>query len=514
MDVALLAEGTYPFHPGGVSVWCDQLVRGLAPHRFTIYSIIGGDDSEPIWELPENVTDVHSICLWDNAPSPKRPGSTSAELQSAFAQMVTSLVEPGGGPAFFDALHQLFVLSQTRPLNGALRTKASLEVLLDVMGVAGPADRSIGDDHRPVMISEAGLALDLIEHQLRPLFVPPPEVDLCHATANGLSILPALGAFWARKTPLVLSEHGIYLRERYLSYNAATYTRAVRSIMLRFFKRLTWVGYQIADAIAPGSEYNRQWQEANGGASERIRPIYNGVDAANFITCPSEPDVPTLVWLGRIDPLKDVETLLLAFAKVRRSLPTARLRIFGSAADDNRDYLMLCEGLRDSLDLGQSATFEGRATSVVDAYHAGHIVLLTSISEGFPYTLIEAMAAGKPTVATDVGGVREAAGDAGLIVPPQRPDQIADACLVLLGDAELRRSIGRAARARILSMFTLEQSLAVFGDLYREVTGRISSAPVFELNRDATREQPDIGAHLVPEGTSYAQSELSPLVGS
>jgi hypothetical protein len=124
------------------------------------------------------------------------------------------------------------------------------------------------------------------------------------------------------------------------------------------------------------------------------------------------------------------------------------------------------------------------------------------------------MAAGKPTVATDVGGVREAAGDAGLIVPPQRPDQIADACLVLLGDAELRRSIGRAARARILSMFTLEQSLAVFGDLYREVTGRISSAPVFELNRDATREQPDIGTHLVPEATSYAESELSPLVGS
>jgi glycosyltransferase involved in cell wall biosynthesis len=122
----------------------------------------------------------------------------------------------------------------------------------------------------------------------------------------------------------VLSEHGIYLRERYLSYDARTYAPAVRAIMLRFFKRLTWAGYQIADAIAPGSEYNRQWQEANGGASERIRPIYNGVDAANFITSRSEPEIPTLVWLGRIDPLKDVETLLRAFAIVRERIPTAR----------------------------------------------------------------------------------------------------------------------------------------------------------------------------------------------
>ena len=91
------------------------------------------------------------------------------------------------------------------------------------------------------------------------------------------------------------------------------------------------------------------------------------------------------------------------------------------------------------------------------------------------------MASGIPTVATDVGGVREATGDAGLIVPPQNPDALAEACLRLLSDAELRRTIGHAARARILSMFTLEQSLAVFSDLYREATGRMASAKTREF---------------------------------
>ena len=493
MDIALLSEGTYPYHPGGVSVWCDQLVRGLAPHRFTVHAITGGGggDHDPAWELPDNVDALHSIPLWGPAPHPKRSVRNSAELRATFEQLATSLVEPDGEARFLSALHHLFALSQHTPMVGALRTTESLEVLLESMRQAGPNDRASDSDPEPVTVSDARLALELIEHQLRPLFAPPPEADLCHATANGLSVLLALGAHWSRNTPLVLSEHGIYLRERYLSYGPQAYSAPVRSIMLRFFKRLTWAGYQIANAIAPGSEYNRQWLEANGAAPERIHPIYNGVDAANFITSHSEPDHPTLVWLGRIDPLKDVETLIRSFAKVREALPAARLRIFGSASAENQSYLDRCVALRDSLDLAGAATFEGRAASVVDAYHSGHIVLLTSISEGFPYTLIEAMAAGKPTVATDVGGVREATGDAGFIVPPQNPEKTAEACLLLLSDPGLRQTLGHAARTRILSMFTLEQSLAIFGDLYREVTGRISSALVLERDQDQSRRERD-----------------------
>ena len=513
MDIALLAEGTSPYHPGGVSVWCDQLVRGLAPHRFDIYSIIGGNDHEPSWELPDNVIGLHPIQLWGGAPSSRQSKASSAELNAVFSQLASSMVEANGEPAFLEALRHLFELSLERPLTGALQSKESLEILLGAMQLAGPTNRRLAGTAASATVSDARIALELIEHQLRPLFVPPPKVDICHATANGLSVLPALGAYWSRATPLVLSEHGIYLRERYLSYDARTYAPAVRAIMLRFFKRLTWAGYQIADAIAPGSEYNRQWQEANGGASERIRPIYNGVDAANFITSRSEPEIPTLVWLGRIDPLKDVETLLRAFAIVRERIPTARLRIFGAASNQNLDYLERCIALRDSLGLVGAATFEGRVASVIDAYHAGHVVLLTSISEGFPYTLIEAMAAGMPTVATDVGGVREATGDAGVIVPPQNPEQTAEACLMLLADADLRHDIGFAARSRILSMFTLEQSLAIFGDLYREVTGRITSAPVLERQERARESEHIDGPQVAGTGTEPLRA-LAPLPGS
>ncbi len=484
MNIALLAEGTYPFHPGGVSVWCDQLVRGLAPHRFSIHAITAGADPTPTWELPDNVSQLRAIPLWGPCPTVPRKVLSSSDLRAAVEQLAGSLVDPDGDRAFLDALHRLFELSREMPLIGALRSQSTLEVLLGAMRSLVTTDRTGPEGPSPVTVADACTALELVEHQLRPLFAPVPQADLCHAAANGLSVLPALAARWSRGTPFVLSEHGIYLRERYLAYGHEQFRHGVRAVMLRFFKRLTWSGYQEASAIAPGSEYNRYWQVANGADPERIHPVYNGVDADNFIASPAEPPIPTLVWLGRIDPLKDVETLLRAFALVRRELPDARLRIFGGASVENQGYFDRCSSLLDELGLVGHATFEGRADSVVNAYHAGHVVVLSSISEGFPYTLIEAMAAGMPTVATDVGGVREASGDAGLIVPPQDPVRMAEACVRLLGDPALRRTIGHAARSRILSLFTLEQSLAIFGDLYREVTGMITSAPVLERDRN------------------------------
>jgi len=77
-----------------------------------------------------------------------------------------------------------------------------------------------------------------------------------------------------------------------------------------------------------------------------------------------------------------------------------------------------------------------------------------------------------------VGGVAEASGDAGVIVPPQNPERTAEACLDLLTDPEYRRSMARAARARVLAEFTLEQNLADYGDAYRTVFDRSAGARI------------------------------------
>jgi glycosyltransferase involved in cell wall biosynthesis len=119
----------------------------------------------------------------------------------------------------------------------------------------------------------------------------------------------------------------------------------------------------------------------------------------------------------------------------------------------------------EELDLSDCAVFEGRVPSQVDAYHAGHLVALTSVSEGFPFTVVESMSTGRPQVCTNVGGVAEAVGDAGFVVPPRDHVAVARACVKLLSDSGLRRQLGQLARQRVLENFTLQR----WNDGYRAI---------------------------------------------
>ncbi len=513
MDIALIAEGTYPFHPGGVAVWCDQLVRGLAPHTFELFAISSGME-QTTWDLPDNVRGMVTIPLWGPEPQ-QRVSRADRSFAPAFERFVSAMLEPQGSQRFIDALREMYHYAQRGELGARLRSEACVEILLASISGSVPQGRFAAASPERATVADAISALYLLEHYLRPLSAPPARADLCHAAANGLGTLNALAARWEHNTPFLLTEHGLYLRERYLAFQAGTYSHAVRSVLLRFFKQLTWAAYEIATIIAPGSEYNRQWEEANGAEPARIRPIHNGVDIDSFPPAGEEPQVPTLTWVGRIDPLKDVETLLLAFAEVRKQLPTARLRIFGPTPLGNEAYAKRCLRLHTELGLGDSAVFEGIVPSVVTAYHAGQVVVMTSISEGFPYVLIEAMAAGRPIVATGVGGCPEAVGDAGLVVPPRNPAAIAKACVRLLSNVSEREAMGHAAHRRILSRFTVEKCLALYSDLYREVTCLPVSAPVIRLEQDRHNTDDDSGleAAVAPAGVTRTRSVPRPVFG-
>jgi glycosyltransferase involved in cell wall biosynthesis len=240
----------------------------------------------------------------------------------------------------------------------------------------------------------------------------------------------------------------------------------VKALYLKFLRHLCATGYLEAAAITPGNAYNKRWEERLGAEPARIRTVYNGVDPACFPAVDGEPGVPTISWVGRIDPIKDLETLLRAFCLVHRDMPAARLRLFGSAPPGGEAYRQRCQALAAELGITGAARFEGRVTDIRDAYEAGSIVVLCSVSEGFPYSLIEAMTCGRACVATDVGGVTEALGDTGLVVPPRSPERLAQACLTLLRDPRMRRRLGSAARARALEYFTVDEAINTFDEIY------------------------------------------------
>jgi glycosyltransferase involved in cell wall biosynthesis len=494
--IALVSEGTYPYAMGGVSIWCEQLIRGIPDYRWEVVALTVDGTEKPVFASPANLDRVRSIPLWAGpagrtGPGRTRPGAAFRESYEVFLRaLITPLEATGSEQAavsrslFLLALRGLYEYAAAGgDLSAALLSNDAVGMTLDAwrelrVEETGPAPT----------VADAIEAAWLIEHMLRPLSAPVIEADVVHCSMNGLSTLPAMTAKWRHGTPLVMSEHGIYLRERYIAYLHEDASHAVRVLALSFFRSLAGAAYLITDVLAPHSAYNRRWQLHNGADPARMWTMYNGVEPAEFPRATAEPEAPTIAFMGRVDPLKDLHTLIRAFALVRERIPAARLRIFGGTPAVNRIYHESCERLIDDLALGGSAVLEGRIGNAVDAYHAGSIVALTSISEGFPYTVVEAMACGRPTVCTNVGGVAEAVGDTGIVVPPRDHAAVAEACVRLLRDDELRHRLGAAAHARVIEHFTLNQSLQMYRNVYEGLAAPLPGAePPLRLDRGAER---------------------------
>ena len=480
-QVALVTEGGYPYSAGGVSVWCDQVISGMPQRLFEVVSLVGAQGQPPAFELPGNVQRLTSVALWSQESAGRAPrGRALARFVEVFSRLIGAAFGPGPAPGdFASALRGLYEYAQTEELRAAMRSEQAVRIISESWRVWPPSSEDPGSLNRWIPpVGDAVIVAIWLEHMLRPLSLQAPTVDLVHCASNGLAGLVALGAKWTYGTPFVVSEHGVYLRERYLAHRETTYSWAVKSALLRFTRALTVLVYAEAALIAPGNMYNRRW-ELNGGADpEAIVTVYNGVDPEQFPVCDVEPAEPTLVYMGRIDPLKDIEGLIRSFALVVAQVPGSRLRIFGTAPPRREDYLERCIALIGELKLDKRISFEGRSESAHEAYAAGQVVVLSSISEGFPYTVIEAMCSGRATVSTDVGGVAEAVGDAGMVVPARNAEALAAACISLLRDAKERHRLGAAARSRVLDRFTLAHSIRSLEAVYKSVLESETADPI------------------------------------
>ncbi|MER7275678.1 GT4 family glycosyltransferase PelF [Dactylosporangium sp. NPDC000244] len=477
MRVVLVNEGTYPYATGGVTTWCDQLVRGLSEVEWDLVAIVGTEPDRPAIALPGNVRSLRPVPVW----GPARPARGRAEraagllCRGMLGDSAPDLVLFAEGLRALDELAlpvrapgRLDVLGRTRfgrrvgrhPLAGA----GLADILLDAWAKAA-AD---GIRLPRLTLREADEAAVLLEHALRPLAAPLPEdAQLVHANANGLSAMVALAAKWRLGVPFLMTEHGVYLRERYLA--AGAQPPGVKTALLRFHRALARLAYWEADLVTPVSGFNARWAVRHGADPAKLAVIGNGVDPERFPPLPGEPAEPVISWVGRIDPLKDLETLIRALAIVRQSIPDARLHLAGPVPDGNESYAADCRAVAESLGLGDAVTWAGPCASSREAFAAGQVAALSSISEGMPYTVLEAMMCGRPTVSTDVGGVAEAVGNAGLVVPPRDPAAFAAACVAFLSSAEFRATIGHSGRQRALSEYTLDRCLSAYRAKYRSL---------------------------------------------
>ncbi|MFF1453121.1 DUF3492 domain-containing protein [Streptomyces sp. NPDC058274] len=563
MRIGLLTEGGYPYVSGDARLWCDRLVRGLEQHEFDIYALSRSERQEDEgWiELPPQVSRVRTAPLWtaedDGVVHGRRarrrfaeaygelaaavcgtgapgtdalrgsagaalgttgtslgsagvsPGSAGGALGTADAQGASGVSEALDGveaDRFGNALYALAELARDEGgLVGALRSEAAVRALESACRAPG-ALRSARTARVPDLLAVAAH----FERALRPLSLDWYEddglgsVDLCHAAAGGSAALPGLLARHFSGVPLLVTEYGVQLRAHYLASGEAP--PAVRALLAAFHGRLAAEVYRRAVLVTPGNTHARRWQERCGADRAKLRTVYPGMEAARFaevgegVEGAASADPDTLVWVGRIEPAKDLMSLLHAFAEIRKEEPKTRLRIVGAAAGaEGTAYLGHCKALAAQLFPDEAegvhavgdnpVSFEEiggpEVPSLPEAYAAGAVVVLSSVVEGFPISLVEAMFCGRATVSTDVGAVVEVIGGTGLVVPPRNPRALAEACVALLRDPERRARLGAAARARALELFTVEQNITAFRGIYLEI---VSHSPVRRMVVDEAGE--------------------------
>lgn len=233
--------------------------------------------------------------------------------------------------------------------------------------------------------------------------------------------------------------------------------------------RLRRILVRYASAVVALTRDQAQALGALGLDAGRIHVIPNGVDVQRFRPpAPGERQPLSVLFVGRLHPVKGLEALIEAWRHVAARFPDARLELRGEGPLQS-----LLESRVAALDLEPTVRLLGPSRAVAPDLRRAAVFVLPSLSEGLPNAVLEAMASGCAIVASRLGGTEEILEDGrtALLVPPGDATALADAMLRLLGDRDRREALGSTARAVAVERYALERIAERYSALYGQLSG-------------------------------------------
>lgn len=480
ISVLLTTEGTYPFYTGGVSTWCQRLTHGLPDVDFSVLAVVTNPSPQSQYELAPNVREVIKVPQWGQLQPAEYSchQATSVVLHNLW-NTTPQVLAIRFKPIFERFLGLLFSSDCDKEELGQLflklhsyfqwfdyqKTMNSLEAWNALQNAVRAAWACRPPPTGQPSLAEVKQVYRFLYHLLTVLHFPIPSADIAHSSAASFCGLPCVLAKLAYGTPYLLTEHGVYLREQYLNLRRQLESFVVRWFLYRVVENVVELNYYFADLVAPVCVFNSRWEKHLGVPESRVQVIFNGVDPEKFSPHRQENSRRARVsCLGLVYPLKGQRDLIEAAAMLKPKFENLEVRFYGTPAD--REYFESCQGKVAQFKLDDCVSFAGSTTEPWRAYNEADVMAFPSISEAFPYAVLEAMSCGAAIVATDVGGVREALGDCGLLVPARTPQAMADAISFLLSSPAERKRLGQMARARVLEHFTEEHFLKSYSSTY------------------------------------------------
>jgi glycosyltransferase involved in cell wall biosynthesis len=467
--VLLTTEGTYPYVMGGVSSWCDLLVNSLTEFDWQVMPIVAPQRRPPSFTLPAHATEIGPVEVWSEEV-PKLARGRHGDRRSGVELPSILVRHLLGWEGSTDAVVAAWVWCRRHPRSVRTAFRSSRGWASFLGGLSEVLAERVPEAGTPPAMDlvEAATLYQTLYWVARTAAAPTPPTDALHVTAAGWAAIPAIVHRALHQTPMVLTEHGVYVREAYLAAARNGDSPGSRFAATRLARGLARTAYAVADVVSPVTDANAYWEMGLDIDPGKILVLYNGLQA------PAEPTPPpctqTVVSVGRLDPLKDAHTMLRVAAQTTEHLPRAQFLHYGPVPRGEEIYGRSCLALHEQLGLGERFRFMGPTGDPTGVVRASDVVLMTSISEGLPMAILEAMGQARPVVSTGVGGVPEVVRGCGMVCAPGDDHALATAVVMLLRNPELAWRLGRRGHSRLARLFN--ESACIDG--YREVLGALA----------------------------------------
>ena len=494
VDILIVAEGTYPYVKGGVSSWIHQLISGLPEFTFGVIFLgsIREDYGDIAYKLPNNLMHLEVHFLFERIVEESKKSKISQikveEDVLDYLREIHEYFRLAKDGRIQKKIKDIVLVLENIGEDFFLHHEYSWELIKEQYAKFCPDESfvdyfwTVRNMHTPIW-KITGLYKNVV------------KAKVVHSPSTGYAGLLGSLIKYYKKVPFILTEHGIYTRERKIDTMLADWivgkkiqihknigeTEYIRELWVRFFIGLGKIAYDAADVIISLFNTAREIQISYDAPPEKTMIVPNGVDIKRLAQLREKrsPGVPKVITLlGRVVPIKDIKTFIKAMRIVVNKLPEAEGWIVGPE-DEDVDYAQECHRLADALGLSEKVKFLG-FQNIADILPKTGILTLTSISEGMPLVVLEAFAAGVPVVSTDVGACRQLIyggideedikiGKAGEVTQIANSEALARAYLKFLLDEEEWKKAQKAAIERIERYYAQDDFLNNYRKLYYEV---------------------------------------------
>lgn len=465
MKVCLIVEGAYPYVTGGVSSWIQHMLLKFKDIEFVIQTLVVNriEKREFKYRIPDNVSEIHEIYLLDDDYIDR--DNKHFKMRKNQYNALESLV-------FGDEVDwkNIFYFFQN--------THVSLDRLLTSKDFLDMTKNYYSKNFEDAVFTDF---LWTMRSMYLPLFLllknKPVEADLYHSMSTGYSGVFGSMAKFIYNRPLLISEHGIYTREREEEIIKANWVKGLyKDLWIHQFYKFSNCSYDFADNVTALFDAAREFQIEHGCPREKAHVIHNGVNVSEFKDLQQKDSDDNYINVGavlRITPIKDVKTMINAFNLAKKQISNLKLWIMGPL-DEKPKYVEECKQLVADLNV-EDVIFTGKV-NIKEYLGKMDFLVLSSLSEGQPLVILEGFAAKKPFISTNVGdcmsliyGANDEFGQAGIVVPVMNSEKMSEAMVRLARDKNMRVQMGINGYNRVNKYYQNDMVFQQYRQLYNNL---------------------------------------------